>query len=59
MPMSTVQNNIKKSQLSKSCIQKCLIEIRYKQKVFAICTLYTDNIPGFKMDLAPVLKKSG
>lgn len=28
-------------------------------KVFMICVLYSDNIPGTRMTIAPILKKNG
>lgn len=59
MPMATIQNNIKKSQQTKAELKKHQVQIRYKQKVFATCILYTDNFPGLKMEMTPIVRKAG
>lgn len=59
MPMSTIQNCIKKTTASKTLLKKYLLYWRFHQKVFSVCAFYTDNFPQLKMELAPVLRKSG
>lgn len=58
MPMATIQNIIKKFN-HKSDMKKYRIDLRYKQKVFMVCIIYTDNFAAVKMDIAPILRKSG
>ncbi|KAI8122765.1 putative transcriptional regulatory protein [Lucilia cuprina] len=59
MPMTTIQNNIQKCKQNKNELKRYKIDLRYKQKVFAVCIIYTDNYPGVKMDMATILRKSG
>lgn len=59
MPMVTIQNCIKKTTATKVLLKKHFLYWRFQQKVFAICALYTENFPQLKMELAPVLRKSG
>ena len=59
MPMATIQNVIKKFKNNKSDVKRYRIDLRYKQKVFMVCIIYTDNFAAVKMDMAPILKKSG
>lgn len=59
MPMSTIQNNIKRFEASKAQLKKHLLEFKVLNKVFGVCIVYTDNITGNKMLMAPLLKKAG
>ncbi|XP_065356055.1 probable transcriptional regulatory protein Nmul_A2722 [Calliphora vicina] len=59
MPMASIQNSIQKCKQSKDILKRYKLDLRYKQKVFAVCIIYTDNYPGVKMDMATVLRKSG
>ncbi|XP_061387332.1 probable transcriptional regulatory protein Teth514_1449 [Musca vetustissima] len=59
MPMATIQNNLKKFTASKSQLKKYRQDVRYKQKVFMVCTIYTDNFAQLKMDMSTILRKGG
>ncbi|XP_055371935.1 probable transcriptional regulatory protein Fnod_1106 [Condylostylus longicornis] len=57
MPLSTIQNTIKKIEASKTQIKEHVLEIKALNKVYMICVLYTDNLATLKINLAPILKK--
>ncbi|XP_030243183.1 uncharacterized protein LOC115563799 [Drosophila navojoa] len=59
MPMGTIQNTIKKCQHNKAQLKKHRFDIRYRRKVYMICSIYSDNLPGIKMDVTAMIKKSG
>ncbi|XP_055858006.1 probable transcriptional regulatory protein TTE1135 [Episyrphus balteatus] len=59
MPMATIQNCIKKTSASKVLLKKHFLYWRFQHKVFAICSVYTENFAQFKMELAPILRKAG
>ena len=59
MPMASIQSTIKKCQQSQSELKKYTLEMRYKQKVFMIVTLFTDNFTLMKQDIATILRKNG
>ncbi|XP_023160738.2 uncharacterized protein LOC111592631 isoform X2 [Drosophila hydei] len=59
MPMGTIQNTIKKCQLSKAQLKKHRFDIRFRRKVYMVCSIYSDNLPMVKMDVTPMIKKSG
>lgn len=59
MPMATIQQNLKKFNAAKTQLKKYRLDIRYKQKVFLVCNIYTDIFPQLKMEMATVLRKGG
>ncbi|XP_005186949.2 probable transcriptional regulatory protein Fnod_1106 [Musca domestica] len=59
MPMATIQNNLKKFTASKTQLKKYRQDVRFKQKVFMVCTIYTDNFAQLKMDMSTILRKGG
>ncbi|KAL9929315.1 uncharacterized protein ACN427_010812 isoform 1-T5 [Glossina fuscipes fuscipes] len=59
MPMSTIQSSIKKCQQNKTELKRCRLDLRFKQKVFIVLIIYTDNYSGLKQEIAPILRKSG
>lgn len=59
MPMATIQNNLKKFTATKTQLKKYRQDLRYKQKVFMVCTIYTDNFTQTKIDMATILRKGG
>ncbi|XP_075153446.1 putative transcriptional regulatory protein TTE1135 [Haematobia irritans] len=59
MPMATIQNNLKKFTASKTQLKKYRLDVRFKQKVFMVLTVYTDNFAQLKMDLATIMRKGG
>lgn len=58
MPNSTIQGVLKKCTTQSAKLKRHTLEIRYGLKVFIVAVLYTDNLAGSKMLLAPILKKS-
>lgn len=60
MPGGTIDKIIKKAASSpQDKLKKFVIEIKVANKAFVVCVAYTDNLVGFKMNIAPLLKKSG
>ncbi|KAM8716407.1 hypothetical protein ACLKA7_003306 [Drosophila subpalustris] len=59
MPIGTIQNTIKKCQGNKAQLKKHRLDIRFRRNVYMICSIYTDNLPGIKMDATAMIKKSG
>ncbi|CAD7094082.1 unnamed protein product [Hermetia illucens] len=60
MPMSTVQTTIKRFEESQGQLKKHCLEIKIvNTPIYMVCVLYTDNLAGLRMQLTPVLKKSG
>uniref|UniRef100_A0A1I8Q9M2 Transcriptional regulatory protein n=1 Tax=Stomoxys calcitrans TaxID=35570 RepID=A0A1I8Q9M2_STOCA len=59
MPMASIQNNLKKFTVSKTQLKKYRLDVRFKQKVFMVLTVYTDNFAQLKMDLSTALRKGG
>ncbi|KAI9586242.1 hypothetical protein GQX74_002089 [Glossina fuscipes] len=59
MPMSSIQSSIKKCQQNKTELKRYRLDLRFKQKVFIVLIIYTDNYSGLKQEIAPILRKSG
>uniref|UniRef100_A0A1A9WJ35 Uncharacterized protein n=1 Tax=Glossina brevipalpis TaxID=37001 RepID=A0A1A9WJ35_9MUSC len=59
MPMASIQNNIKKFQQIKTELKRYRLDVRFKQKVFVVCIIYTDNYTAFRQEAATILRKSG
>lgn len=59
MPMATINNTLKKYNTNAAQLKKHYLEIKAFNRIFMICELYTDNFSGAKMNIAPILKKSG
>lgn len=59
MPMSTIQNNIKKFDTSAAQLKKYFIGIKSLNKVFMICEVYTENLPGLKQSMGSALRRAG
>uniref|UniRef100_D3TRF2 Uncharacterized conserved protein n=1 Tax=Glossina morsitans morsitans TaxID=37546 RepID=D3TRF2_GLOMM len=59
MPMSSIQSSIKKSQQNKTELKRYRLDLRFKQKVFIVLIIYTDNYSGLKQEIASILRKFG
>lgn len=59
MPMGTIQSTLKKCQLNKAELKKHRLDIRFRRNVYMICSIYTDNLPGIRMDATAMIKKAG
>lgn len=58
MPMSSIQNTIKKNQdTAATNAKRYRLDIRYKQKVFIIIIARTDNFSTLKQNLLSITKK--
>uniref|UniRef100_A0A1B0F9E4 Uncharacterized protein n=1 Tax=Glossina morsitans morsitans TaxID=37546 RepID=A0A1B0F9E4_GLOMM len=58
MSMSSVQSSIKKRQQNKTEQKRYRLDLRFKQKVFIILLICTDNYTGLKQEIAPILRKA-
>jgi translational activator of cytochrome c oxidase 1 len=57
--MSTIEKNIKKFEGSNSKLTRHFFEIKSLGKVFVICEVYTENLPGLKQLVNTALRKVG
>uniref|UniRef100_A0A1B0BV23 TACO1/YebC-like second and third domain-containing protein n=1 Tax=Glossina palpalis gambiensis TaxID=67801 RepID=A0A1B0BV23_9MUSC len=46
-------------QQNKTELKRYRLDLRFKQKVFIVLIIYTDNYSGLKQEIAPILRKSG
>lgn len=59
MPLTTVNNQIKKFNANDAQMKKYFLELKSQNKIFLICEFYTDNLAQAKMNINTVMRKSG
>ncbi|CRL06175.1 CLUMA_CG019041, isoform A [Clunio marinus] len=59
MPMSTINNNIKKFNANDAKLEKHFLEIKITTRLFMICELYTDSMVNVKPLINVAMRKAG
>lgn len=59
MPMSTINNQIKKFNASDAQLKRYFLEFKAQNRLFFVCEAYTENLAMFKQNMNTVLRKSG
>lgn len=57
MPMSTINNQIKKFNVKDAQLKRHFFELTTLNKINLLCEVYTENLPGLKQSLNTVIRK--